>query len=127
MNDIWKINTFNRILFSTCQMWSFHEMYSSKITPKNFTKLFCSISLLLITNSDIFKGWSSLVEGLWKVLLFHVISWFFVFLTFNDNLLVLNQWLTLINCLFTVWKSVLMSLWGSKRLLVPAKTIESKG
>ena len=46
------------ILFLTVLIWSFHEMLSPKITPKNFINLLCSISscLLLITNSDIFKG-----------------------------------------------------------------------
>ena len=39
-------------------------MHLSKIAPKKFISLFRSICLLLITNSDIFKSISSLVEGL---------------------------------------------------------------
>ena len=57
-------------------------MHSSKLTPKNVEKIFRSISLLLITNSDVFKGISSLVEGLLKSLQFFI---------FNDNVLSLNQ------------------------------------
>ena len=57
-------------------------MHSSKLTPKNVEKIFRSISLLLITNSDVFKGISSLVEGLLKRLQFFI---------FNDNVLSLNQ------------------------------------
>ena len=77
-------------------------MHSSKLTPKNVEKNFRSISLLLITNSDVFKGISSLVEGLLKRLQFFI---------FNDNVLSLNQWLTLTNSVFIVWKTVLTSLW----------------
>ena len=77
-------------------------MHSSKLTPKNVEKIFRSISLLLITNSDVFKGISSLVEGLLKRLQFFI---------FNDNVLSLNQWLTLTNSVFIVWKTVLTSLW----------------
>ena len=57
-------------------------MHSSKLTPKNVEKIFRSISLLLITNSDVFKGISSLVEGLLKRLQSFI---------FNDNVLSLNQ------------------------------------
>ena len=57
-------------------------MHSSKLTPKNVEKIFRSISLLLITNSDVFKGISSLVEGLLKRLQFFI---------FNDKVLSLNQ------------------------------------
>ena len=77
-------------------------MHSSKLTPKNVEKIFRSISLLLITNSDVFKGISSLVEGLLKRLQSFI---------FNDNVLSLNQWLTLTNSVFIVWKTVLTSLW----------------
>ena len=77
-------------------------MHSSKLTPKNVEKIFRSISLLLITNSDVFKGISSLVEGLLKRLQFFI---------FNDKVLSLNQWLTLTNSVFIVWKTVLTSLW----------------
>ena len=85
-------------------MWSFHIMRSSKMTPKNFVNLFRFITLLLITTSGIFKIILSLIEGLLKK---GMISFFF---TFSDNLLALNQWLTLTNSVFTVLKSGLITL-----------------
>ena len=74
------------------------------MTPKNFVNLFRFITLLLITTSGIFKIILSLIEGLLKK---GMISFFF---TFSDNLLALNQWLTLTNSVFTVLKSGLITL-----------------
>ena len=100
---------FFAISFSNVLMWSFHVMHSSIIKPKNLIYLFRFISLVPITNSGIFKGILSLVEGLWKrvllLLLLLLLSLLFFF-AFNYNLLPLNQWLTLTNSVFTIWKSV---------------------
>ena len=42
--------------FSIVLIWSFYDIFSSNITPRNLTEDFLMIMLLPIFNSGIFKG-----------------------------------------------------------------------
>ena len=86
-------------LFSTVFMWSFHDIWFSKITPKNFIEDVFSMFLLSIFKSGILD--ISFLDFLWK-------NVYLVFSMFNDHLLALNHWLIHSNSEFAVGKRSFM-------------------
>ena len=77
-------------------MWSFRDICSSNITPKNFIEDVFSMFLLPIFKSGI-ADISFIADLLWN-------NVYLVFSMFNDNLLALNHWLIHSNSKFTVEK-----------------------
>ena len=91
------------MLFSTVCIWSLHVRFSSIQTPKNIIE-----DSLLTVNPFRFRFGSrneilSFLDDFWK-------KESLVFLTFNDNLLALNQLLTFVSSLFIFSNKTLMSL-----------------
>ena len=77
-------------------MWSFRDICSSNITPKNFIEDVFSMFLLPIFKLGI-ADISFIADLLWS-------NAYLVFSMFNDNLLALNHWLIHSNSEFTVAK-----------------------
>ena len=75
---------FFETLFSTTEIWFFHERCSSSKIPRNFIEVVCSMTFPLIANVGSFKGMSSFRPNLWQ-------NVYFVFPFFNDSLLAVNQ------------------------------------
>ena len=78
-------------------MWFFHERFSSSKIPRNFIEVILSMTYPLIANIGSFKGMLSFWRNFWK-------NVYFVFASFNDSLLALNQTAILLSSRFMLLK-----------------------
>ena len=113
-----KIPIFFETLFSTTEMWFFYERCSSSKTPIIILEV-RSITFPLIANIGSFKGMLPFWRNLWKGI-------YFVFPSFNNSLLALNQTAMLFSSRFTLLKRSLMLLRDEKRFVSSANIIDCR-
>ena len=112
---IWESNIFCNFI-STVWKWYLHVRFLSIQTSKNFIEGSCSVVNPFMFRFGSRNGVLTFFDDLWR-------KENLVFLTFNDNLLALNQLLTFINSLFIFSNKMLMSLCEKKRFVLSANMI----